>query len=785
WYDTRTIDDRTPEYRGSIVSLEAGTTYDVKLTLASGTTTIITATTWTDPEELPIARTVMVPSGGPYTITEGGSPDGYVVYTANPGDRITASTVLADSQNGVSVQASYVIIRGLTVKGGLSGIALQQDVHHVVVDRNDISGWGRDCLAGPGKCGSDPESAVRAGGNQAGAFNHITVQRNKIYMANYTSNLWCEPFSATAEREHPHGIRGVSFPPGSSNNVIRYNEITGDINHLYNDGMGNDNNFSQGGFPDADSDINGNIVTDVADDAIEVEGGNRNVRVWGNYIDKTFIGIGNAGMSVGPIYIFRNVMDRSDRCPRDGDGGYNTTSDPKEFIKTEDARATNTGTGQIASGGFRYVLHNTLLQRPGTTGARNGLFATKQEEGIIKNTMSRNNIFNVIANPYWTASLDNTTFDYDLASLKTNDVPVGSHFLTGLPLYAAGNGDSNGAGGMYQLVSTSPGYDAGEILPNFSDNYTGTGPDMGAHEAGSPKMEFGINAYLPTDGSPTNVPTRGPSPTITPTPSLGDTIAPQVSVNVSPTTVAVGANATVNATASDNVGITRVEFYSNTILRATDTIAPYTQSVTFTTLGTNTVVAKAYDAAGNVTTSAPAGVSVTTVPTVIPTVQPTNSASILLLLPEADTYVRKTQPAKTYGREASMSVGGNFGDVTYLRFNLKPLAGKTVKSAILRLSVRNSSNTLQVVKPVQDTTWSETTMTFANKPALGQSIATFTANVQGVKEIPLPPVAIQKLAQYVQKVSIGIEAAGNDDFALDAKEAPKPATRPVLIIQYQ
>jgi hypothetical protein len=64
WYDardTQALGGKTPEYRGSIVMLQAETTYEVKLTLASGPTTTLTTTTWTDPEKLPIARTVTVP----------------------------------------------------------------------------------------------------------------------------------------------------------------------------------------------------------------------------------------------------------------------------------------------------------------------------------------------------------------------------------------------------------------------------------------------------------------------------------------------------------------------------------------------------------------------------------------------------------------------------------------------------------------------------------------------------------------------------------------------------
>lgn len=49
--------------------------------------------------------------------------------------------------------------------------------------------------------------------------------------------------------------------------------------------------------------------------------------------------------------------------------------------------------------------------------------------------------------------------------------------------------------GRFDLVPESPGYDAGLRLANFNDGYTGQGPDIGAHEAGTPAIEFGVDAY--------------------------------------------------------------------------------------------------------------------------------------------------------------------------------------------------------------------------------------------------------------------------------------------------
>jgi len=69
---------------------------------------------------------------------------------------------------------------------------------------------------------------------------------------------------------------------------------------------------------------------------------------------------------------------------------------------------------------------------------------------------------------------------------------------------------------------------------------------------------------------------------------------------------------TIQANASDNVGVTQVVFYDGATVIGTDTTAPY--SVTWNLggvpKGTHTLTARAHDAAGNVTTSAPISVKV-------------------------------------------------------------------------------------------------------------------------------------------------------------------------------
>jgi hypothetical protein len=92
----------------------------------------------------------------------------------------------------------------------------------------------------------------------------------------------------------------------------------------------------------------------------------------------------------------------------------------------------------------------------------------------------------------------------------------------------------------------------------------------------------------------------------------GDTTAPTVSVTAPANGATVSGTVSVNATASDNVGVSKVEFYVDGTLRSTDTTSPYSYSWDTTTFSnsSHTIVAKAYDAANNIGTSSNVTVTV-------------------------------------------------------------------------------------------------------------------------------------------------------------------------------
>jgi hypothetical protein len=80
-----------------------------------------------------------------------------------------------------------------------------------------------------------------------------------------------------------------------------------------------------------------------------------------------------------------------------------------------------------------------------------------------------------------------------------------------------------------------------------------------------------------------------------------DTQAPSVTVTNPANGATVSGTVSVTASASDNVGVTKVEFFVDGSLKSTDTSSPYSYSwdTTAVSNGGHSVMAKAYDAAGN------------------------------------------------------------------------------------------------------------------------------------------------------------------------------------------
>jgi len=484
WYDTR---DR--ECRGSLVQLAPDTDYEIELLEpVAKKLARVQARTWS--ENFPIGKTITLAefSDETLTIDESGEPNGYVLVTPRPGASATIDAGGRAASN-IVITGSYVIVRGLRLlNAGRSAIVLDQNIHDVVIEENDISGWGRVSLDG---WGENMDAAIYSDYSDEAPMERVIIQRNRMHHPRADANAWDE-YRREWNTPHPLGPQAISLWNTGGNHVIRYNEVYSDDEHKFNDCIGGGENFSQRGFPHRDSDIYGNKLSQCWDDAIESEGGNVNVRIWGNYIDMSYVMVAVAATEIGPIYIWRNVADRSRQSGR----REMAVAKRGVFLKTQSKEVggrDDKGEQQYYGDGRIYVFHNTLLQRDGEN---EGVYAGLSDlSGLMSNVTSRNNILHVnddqrpsIADSKRNPSND---FDYDLYNGRINVLPGQEpNGVHDVPVYSRMT-----AKGSLALDPSSPGFDAGVVLPNFSDGFSGAAPDMGAQEAGMAPLQFGVDAY--------------------------------------------------------------------------------------------------------------------------------------------------------------------------------------------------------------------------------------------------------------------------------------------------
>ncbi len=485
-------DSRHGQYRGSIIGLTPNMDYEAELSAGSANSRVAFRTR---SDVFPIGRKTVLPAGETdrtIVITESGTPDAYHLVTVPESRSLLNLKNVAD--HGVEIAADYVIVRGLEIRNArVHGIRIARDRHDIVVEDCYVTFWGR--IGGArtyGNLEGSSDSAVYAEQGTA----RLTIQRNLFEDPRGASNDW--------ETGHPVGPQGITVVQSRGGNVIRYNDILSTEDHGFNDAIGGASNFSDVGNMNRDSDIYGNLIRSVWDDAIECEGANMNVRIWGNYAHKFFNGIATASTAFGPLYIYRNVLGES----RSGHG--NTTGG--SFIKT--------GGREPYVGGRKYIFHNTALQ-PG--GVFHAFTSHPNPNGV-----TRNNIWDVPgrlgpereAEPpsdydhdYYTGTAPGTAREPN--GLKSRTTPAGTRlYVTSYKLefyprstinsiiwgahpYEFGDRKVNITDPVQWI--RNPLIDGGARIPGFNDSFKGEGPDVGAFEVGAPPLEFGRRAYLKHD----------------------------------------------------------------------------------------------------------------------------------------------------------------------------------------------------------------------------------------------------------------------------------------------
>jgi hypothetical protein len=470
------------QFRGSIVSLEEGTTYDLQVTLHAGDATSevheTSFTTWSgQPGVSRVVRIDEVYSGGKLVLDRWiGEEDGWIKILGN-GTTVIDGEYLPD-EAVVVTNSRYLILENLIVRGGRRhGINITNS-EHVWVVNCDIAGYGRlgDQNPETGQYHDDRGSVINYdAGIRIWDAGRIVVERNYIHDPRNTANAWAGP---TWESSHPTGPEAmyVHSRLGGGGIVVRYNDFIGSDDHRWNDAIeGGCNGCDDGSFS-RDSDIYGNLFLYGNDDGIELDGGQMNVRFFGNRIEGFLCGISTAPNRLGPSYIYRNLIANLG----DETGAVGS--------------AVKNGGGYEHSRGRHFFFHNTMYGKGHGINAvgfgnepspdRGRYLATSRNNVLVSSEARRYSLSDGLG-------LKENDFDFDL--IGNTAAPDGqgrvnavsgseAHGISGVPAL------EGQAYGDFRPKPGSLGVDAGQVLANFSDTYSGVAPDMGAFESGQSAM---------------------------------------------------------------------------------------------------------------------------------------------------------------------------------------------------------------------------------------------------------------------------------------------------------
>ncbi|MFO1413078.1 MAG: S8 family serine peptidase [Burkholderiales bacterium] len=184
-----------------------------------------------------------------------------------------------------------------------------------------------------------------------------------------------------------------------------------------------------------------------------------------------------------------------------------------------------------------------------------------------------------------------------------------------------------------------------------------------------------------------------------------DTVAPTVAIGSPANAARVTGVVNVDASASDNVGVARVELYVNNVKVATDTVAPYAFSWDSSALAgtTASLTVKAYDAAGNV---ANAGISVAvaagaavadTTPPVVTVTGPGSGAvvsGVVTVTTAASDNSGASGITQTLYIDGALVATGNGGTLTY-KWNTNKAAKGTHTIAVNARDAAGNFSTAQ------------------------------------------------------------------------------------------
>ena len=304
-------------FAGSIVYLEADTTYHIEVTVTdaygdivehSFQTTTKPNTPHIDPNKIYYLSEIY--SGGQLDLEAlniEGSADGYAKIIGDGPVIEAGSDVLAAVNIGNN---SYVMLENLTVTGGQRYGIFAKKAHHIWIKGCDVSEYGREAVDirnGVAYSSTTNNSPINYdSGIYLERSGIAVIEECEVHSPNLGANSWADG--------HPKGANALQVWAYHDSDayrgefIVRNNRFYGAPDHRFNDVIEGRKNFERRGGFVKNSAIYGNYLAYANDDLIEIDGGQQNVLVYDNEMEQGYAGISIAPNTLGPSYIFHNYI---------------------------------------------------------------------------------------------------------------------------------------------------------------------------------------------------------------------------------------------------------------------------------------------------------------------------------------------------------------------------------------------------------------------------------------------------------------------------------------------
>ncbi|GGR98054.1 hypothetical protein GCM10010169_48290 [Micromonospora fulviviridis] len=212
--------------------------------------------------------------------------------------------------------------------------------------------------------------------------------------------------------------------------------------------------------------------------------------------------------------------------------------------------------------------------------------------------------------------------------------------------------------------------------------------------------------------------------------------------------------------ATDDSGVAGYRVYRDGTAIATTTGQTFTDTTALSETSYSYTVS-AFDGAGN--SSGPGAPAAVTTPAVTP------------ITAVADTYVKASSPTSKYGTATLLRVDGDPVTNAYLKFAVSGQTG-VVRRARLKIWIAAGSSSGFVVRPVADSTWSETQTTWNNAPPIGSTAVAASGRTTSGSWVTLD---ITPVVSGNGTFTVGLTSSGASSSSYGSRESDTP---PLLLL---